>query len=127
MSTEPESAIHKESSVVNDLKNLNNQMRAKIVSDALKKATVGAMSGAAFSLLIFRRKQTYVVQSVSLLRLLGKLAPVWLGLGFGLGMAYSDGSQLIRTAHDSILESALSRYDSEHENLKSDKPNPVAP
>ena len=46
---------------------------------------------------------------------IGKLAPVWLGLGLGLGMAYSDGSQLIRSAHDSILDSALNTYDSEYQ------------
>lgn len=51
----------------------------------------------------------------------GKLAPVWLGLGLGLGMAYSDGSQLIRTAHDSVLKSAFDRYDSESNNSKADK------
>lgn len=27
-------------------------------------------------------------------------------------MAYAEGSQMIRSAHDSILESALNRYDS---------------
>ena len=40
-----------------DLRTLNNQIRAKIVSDALKKGAIGAISGAAFSFLIFRRKQ----------------------------------------------------------------------
>ena len=30
-------------------------------------------------------------------------------------MAYSDGSQLIRNAHDSILDSALNNYDSEYQ------------
>lgn len=34
-------------------------------------------------------------------------------MGLGLGMAYSDGSQLIRNFHDSILENALARYNSE--------------
>ena len=31
-------------------------------------------------------------------------------------MAYSEGSQLVRTSHDFVLESAFSRYDSEYEN-----------
>ena len=44
-------------SVAEDLRTLNNQIRAKIVSDALKKGAIGAISGAAFSFLIFRRKQ----------------------------------------------------------------------
>lgn len=61
MSTQPkslqEASTPKEPSVADDLRNLNNQMRAKIVSDALKKGAIGAMSGAAFSLLIFRRNQ----------------------------------------------------------------------
>lgn len=52
---------------------------------------------------------------------IGKLAPVWLGLGLGLGMAYSDGSQLIRSAHDSVLKSAFDRYDSEFNNSKEAK------
>ena len=44
------------SSVAADLKNLNNQIRAKIVSDALKKGVIGALTGAAFSFLVFKRK-----------------------------------------------------------------------
>lgn len=44
-------------SIADDLRNLNNQIRAKIVSDALKKGFLGAITGAAFSFLIFRRKQ----------------------------------------------------------------------
>jgi hypothetical protein len=36
-------------------------------------------------------------------------------------MAYSDGSQLVRAAHDSVLESAFNRYDSEFENKKKDE------
>ena len=43
-------------SVADDLRNLNNQIRAKIVSDALKKGGIGALTGAAFSFLIFKRK-----------------------------------------------------------------------
>lgn len=43
-------------SIAEDLKNLNNQIRAKIVSDALKKGGIGALTGAAFSFLIFRSK-----------------------------------------------------------------------
>ena len=42
--------------VADDLRNLNNQIRAKIVSDALKKGGIGALTGAAFSFLIFKRK-----------------------------------------------------------------------
>lgn len=42
-------------SVADDLRNLNNQIRAKIVSDALKKGGIGALTGAAFSFLIFKR------------------------------------------------------------------------
>lgn len=45
-------------SVADDLRNLNNQIRAKIVSDALKKGGIGALTGAAFSFLIFKRKIT---------------------------------------------------------------------
>jgi hypothetical protein len=56
---------------------------------------------------------------------LGKLGPVWLGLGVGLGMAYSDGSQLIRSAHDSILEKSLNQYNSESEAEKKRSPNTV--
>jgi hypothetical protein len=44
------------SSVADDLRNLNNQIRAKIVSDALKKGGIGVLTGAAFSFLIFKRK-----------------------------------------------------------------------
>ena len=40
---------------------------------------------------------------------------MWLGLGLGLGMAYSDGSQLIKSAHDSIIDSAMKHYDSEYQ------------
>lgn len=43
--------------VADNLKKINNQIRAKIVSDALKKSAIGAVAGAAFSFLIFRRKQ----------------------------------------------------------------------
>lgn len=42
------------------------------------------------------------------------MGPIWLGLGLGLGIAYSDSSQLIKSSHDSILDSALKRYDSEN-------------
>lgn len=65
MSTESEKSTIKiptaisSSSVVDDLKNLNNQIRAKIVSDSIKKGAIGAISGAAFSFLIFRRNQIY--------------------------------------------------------------------
>ena len=33
--------------------------------------------------------------------------PVWFSTGFALGMAYSDGSQLLRDAHDDILRRSL--------------------
>lgn len=36
-------------------------------------------------------------------------------MGLGLGMAYSEGSQLIRSTHDAILDSALNKYDSDHQ------------
>lgn len=42
-------------SVAEELKNLNNQIRAKIISDALKMGGIGVLTGAAFSFLIFRR------------------------------------------------------------------------
>ena len=42
-------------SVADDLRNLNNQLRAKIVSDTLKKGAIGVLVGTAFSLLIFKR------------------------------------------------------------------------
>lgn len=98
-STTPETAQH-EPSVADSLRTLNNQVRAKIVSDSIKKGLIGAATGAAFSFTIFRRK----------------LAPIWLGMGFGLGMAYSEGSQLLQTSHDMVLEAAIKRYDSEEEN-----------
>ena len=41
-------------SVVDELKLLNNQVRAKIVSDALRKGLIGALTGAAFSFVIFK-------------------------------------------------------------------------
>ena len=50
-------------SIADELRNLNNQIRAKIVSDALKKGAIGAMTGAAFSFLIFKRKQTLHLMS----------------------------------------------------------------
>ena len=43
-------------SVVDDLKLLNNQVRAKIVSDALKKGIIGTLTGAALSFVIFKSK-----------------------------------------------------------------------
>lgn len=58
MSTETEESSH---GVAGDLRNLNNQVRAKIVSDALKNATIGAISGAALSFLIFRRKHPFIM------------------------------------------------------------------
>ena len=45
-------------SIADDLRNLNNQLRAKIVSDALRKSAIGAAAGAAFSFIIFKRMQT---------------------------------------------------------------------
>lgn len=42
-------------SVADDLSNLKNQLRAKIVSDTLKKGAIGVLVGTAFSLLIFKR------------------------------------------------------------------------
>lgn len=42
-------------SVADDLRNLKNQLRAKIVSDTLKKGAIGVLVGTAFSLLIFKR------------------------------------------------------------------------
>lgn len=54
----PEAEQPKSSTVADNLKSLNNQIRAKIVSDALKKGSIGAVTGAALSFLIFRRNQT---------------------------------------------------------------------
>ena len=54
-------------SVADDLRNLNNQLRAKIVSDALKKGAIGAVTGAAFSFLIFKRKQYHHLNEISTL------------------------------------------------------------
>lgn len=34
-------------------------------------------------------------------------------------MAYSDGSQLIRTSHDLVLETSLNHFESKHEKQKS--------
>ena len=56
----PVSPVPAATSVADDLRNLNNQVRAKIVSDALKKGAIGAMTGAAFSFLIFKRKQAHI-------------------------------------------------------------------
>lgn len=56
--SEPVSPTPISNSIADELRNLNNQIRAKIVSDALKKGAVGAMTGAALSFLIFRRKQS---------------------------------------------------------------------
>lgn len=47
-------------SVVDDLRNLDNQLRAQIVSNAVKKGLIGAATGTAFSLLIFRSKFTNI-------------------------------------------------------------------
>lgn len=55
--SEPVSPTPVAISIADELRNLNNQIRAKIVSDALKKCVIGAMTGAAFSFLIFRSKQ----------------------------------------------------------------------
>lgn len=47
--------------IADELRNLNNQLRAKIVSDALKKGTIGALTGAAFSFLLFKRTITLFI------------------------------------------------------------------
>lgn len=36
--------------------------------------------------------------------LVGKLFPVWLGMGFGAGKAYGEAGELLTEAHDELLK-----------------------
>lgn len=50
--------------VAAELKSLNNEIRAKIVSDALKASAIGASTGLALSFLLFRRTYTSEIEII---------------------------------------------------------------
>lgn len=56
----------------------------------------------------------------------GRLFSVYLGTGFGLGMAYAEGSRLLATTHDQVLRDALDTLDTQHATRSSNDKNVVS-
>ncbi len=47
--------------------------------------------------------ETIIFKSIFVL-FVGKLFPVWLGMGFGLGKVYGEAGGMLTAAHDEILK-----------------------
>lgn len=80
----------------------NQELRASIVSNVITKGLVGLGVGVGLALFVFKRIRSYTI-----FMSLGKAAPVMFTTGFGLGMSYAEGSQMVRDHHEALRRKAL--------------------
>lgn len=83
------------------------QLRANIVSNAIKKGATGFAIGTALSFMAFKRMRCRC-DSV------GRLPPIMLTTGFALGLAYAEGNQMVRDATESLRARAALPNEHEH-------------
>lgn len=92
-------------SLAGELLAANHELRASVVSNVLTKGLIGLGLGVGLALFAFkssltRRRWLFILP-------LGKVAPVMFTTGFGLGMGYSEGSQMVRNFHEDMRRKAI--------------------